>query len=126
MNIAELQHIFLSDRPAMQENNNNPYRLLHLLRGEMNEFSTAVIDWIVDPNAETTQEMAQESADIALYTQAIISMAGLFLEEEAKDKIAYNMIRFKPKDFRELSYNDAYKKSKQEVVLFQTKKEYYN
>lgn len=126
MRVDQLQQLFLSDRPSMRANNDNPYILLNLLRGEMVEFAEAVIHWIVDPTPENIQELGQESADLGLYIQAILTMAGLSLEMEMRDKIAFNMIRFKPKHFRDLPYPEAYRKSKEEVVFEGTKKEFYS
>ncbi len=126
MTVEQLQQIFLSDRPSMKENNQNPYHLLNLLRGEMTEFAEALIYWIVDPTEKSLQELGQEAADLGLYIQAILSIAGLSLDEEMRDKVAYNTIRFKPGYFKALPYKEAYKLSKSDVIDEGTKSEFYS
>lgn len=116
---------FEAGRHSMRENNRDLLRLGILLEGEFLEFIPALLDYIVNPNQDTAQEMTQEIADVGLYLEQILRMVGTNLYSEMFDKVTYNTTRFHSQTFSEKQYKEAYTSSKAETKAIGWKEEYY-
>lgn len=109
----------------MKENNDDLFTLCVLAEGEMDEFTTALLDLITNPSQEAAQEVGQEAADVAIYLASCMRVIGSSLEDEMVDKTAYNTARFTSKDFTEKPYSQAYPESKAWVKDTHWKQQYY-
>lgn len=123
--VRQAQAEFLADRPSMVENNKSVGNIIRLLFGETKELMHAVLDHLANPTDATLVDVEQEAADVFIYLDAMLAILGISVYDAVMGKIAFNTSRFKPSDFKELPYDQAYKKSKQREKQVQTKRIFY-
>jgi len=95
MGLTELQTLlkdWSTDRPLVHQNNTLE-KLLTLLQAEMVEFEESP-----DPT---------ELADILIYALSIGNLMGWDMDQEVREKVALNSIRFPASSFQEGNYTEA-------------------
>lgn len=118
MSLEQIQSIladFSSDRPTLQENNTKE-RLLLLLQGEVNE---AVEDGI------NKEEFGRELADIIIFALSLANLEGINMDEEVREKIAFNHTRYTADKFQSGCYEEARCRAKKDEREF-AKRDFYS
>lgn len=95
--LQDLLKYWVEDRPVIKSNNNLE-TLQTLLKQEVEEFEESP-----DPT---------ELSDIIIYALSIANLMGWDMDEEVREKIALNHLRFQAKDFQDGDYGESRKISK--------------
>ncbi len=117
MSLEDIQTIlqnFTNDRPTLQENN-TPEQILLLLQNEVTEASESITD---------TENLASEISDVIILALTLANQYGFNMDEEIREKIAVNTIRYQARYFQDGDYEEArkYVKSIEKPIL----EEFYN
>lgn len=99
----EMVRNFVSDRPTLAENNNNPKRMAELLQEEVNE----VIEVLDNP-----EMLRSELVDVVWFVLTIANLNDIDLEEAFKEKAALNHLRYQAHLFQDGDYYEARAKVK--------------
>lgn len=116
--IAEIQEMlrnFSIDRPTLAENN-NPERIINLLQNEVVEAAESLTD---------TENLASEISDIVIFALTLANLYGFDMDEEVREKIAFNIGRYSSDLFQEGDYEEARLKAKQ-IERDYFKRDFYN
>lgn len=106
MSLEDLQTIlqnFTIDRPTLKENN-TPEQILLLLQNEVIEASESLTD---------TENLASEISDVIIFALTLANQYGFNMDEEVREKIAFNTGRYSADLFQDGSYNEGRLKAKQ-------------
>lgn len=118
MSLEDIQTIlqnFTNDRPTLQENN-TPEQILLLLQNEVTEASESLTD---------TENLASEIADIVIFALTLANQYGFNMDEQVREKIAFNTGRYSADLFQNGNYEESRLKAKQiEKEYF--KRDFYN
>ena len=117
MVLLELQTLlenWTKDRPTLKENN-TPEQILLLLQNEVTEASESLTD---------TENLASEISDVIILALTLANQYGFNMDEEIREKIAVNTIRYQARYFQDGDYEEArkYVKSIEKPIL----EEFYN
>ena len=109
--LKELIENFNQDRPVFSV---DVITLIGMLQDEVDELKEA-----------EGKEVARELSDVMILVYTIAQWAGIDLEAEVREKVAWNHVRFNAKDFQEGDYFETRKQIKSSKEYEQLKKEFY-
>lgn len=117
MVLLELQTLlenWTKDRPTLKENN-TPQQILLLLQNEVTEASESLTD---------TENLASEISDVIILALTLANQYGFNMDQEIREKIAVNTIRYQARYFQDGDYHESrkYVKSIEKPIL----EEFYN
>ena len=118
MGLEQIQSIladFSSDRPTLQENNTKE-RLLGLLSGEVAEAMENGLDRV---------EFGRELADIIIFALSLANLEGINMDEEVREKIAFNHTRYTADKFQSGEYERGRVEAKRDEKAF-AKRDFYS
>lgn len=100
---------FSLDRPTLSENN-TPQRIIELLQNEAVEAAESLTDM---------ENLPGEIADIIIFALTLANKYGFDMDQEVREKIAVNTIRYQVKFFQEGDYEESrkYVKSIEKPIL---------
>lgn len=90
---------WLLDRPVIASNNTDPLRIAVNLQEEVEEMNDALLDHLIVGSPDTLKELAQELADLVLYTLQLFKIFELDMYSELMEKLAFNQMRYDAKSF---------------------------
>ncbi|MBV6446330.1 MAG: hypothetical protein IFNCLDLE_02622 [Ignavibacteriaceae bacterium] len=108
---------FLKDRPVMEENNTF-HEVVKLLLGEVDELKEAHLNG-------DNKDIAQEVADVFIFAYTLANILGVDVDEEVREKVAYNMTRYIAGNFQDGTYEEGREKSRNWVRDTDWKKQFY-
>ena len=120
MSLLEIQAMlsdFSNDRPTLKDNN-TPLRVLSLLASEVEEARVAVVE------ENGSADIAQEISDVLIFALTLANQYGLNMDDEVREKIAFNMTRYTADKFQSGSYEEARQLAKLEEKAF-AKRDFY-
>ena len=120
MSLLEIQAMlsdFSNDRPTLKDNN-TPLRVLSLLASEVEEARVAVVE------ENGSADIAQEISDVLIFALTLANQYGLNMDDEVREKIAFNMTRYTADKFQSGSYEEARQQAKREEKAF-AKRDFY-
>jgi NTP pyrophosphatase (non-canonical NTP hydrolase) len=93
---------FVNERPTMKENNQNPLRMIELLRAELDELERAIIEEPVD-------HQHLELVDIIFFSLTIAAIWEIDVEGLFDLKLRRNQVKYPPEAFQQGDYEEAHR-----------------
>lgn len=109
---------FLKDRPTM-ETNDTFHQVVELLLGEVDELKEAHVNG-------DNKDIAQEVADVFIFAYTLANILGVNVDDEVREKVAYNMTRYVASNFQTGTYQEGRDKSRAWAQDTLWKNEFYN